>query len=460
MPGLYSRIIRPIHLAGDIVIITSSFLISYVLVFGSIDNFLITYHLALLFYYIFTWFLTSFFLGVYQLYRVTGFIGIYINLSKAFFVYAVLIVAFNGAVTALGYSRLFIISSISLSYFAIIFWRLASYLFLRYYRRIGYNFRKVVIAGYNEASMDLYEFFHSHPEHGYRFMAFFDDKEKLNPMVQGKIADIETYCESNDIDEIYCLSSALTNQQLEELIDYADKKFLRIKLIPDNLGLKFKNFKLDLYGELPVVSVRNIPLDDNFNRILKRSFDIFFSFLVCVLLLSWLIPVLAIIIKIDSRGPVFFRQMRSGLNNKDFLCFKLRTMLMTDDAHIKQARKDDTRITKIGRFLRKTSLDELPQFFNVLIGNMSVVGPRPHMLKHTEEYSLLIEKYMLRHLIKPGITGLSQVMGYRGETEDAHKMHKRVQMDIYYIENWTFLMDVRIVLQTVWNMFKGEENAA
>lgn len=460
MPGLYSKLIRPIHLLGDVVIINASFLISYFFIFHSFKDLIVNHYILLLVYYNFIWFVSAFLLGIYQLYRVTGFVGIFVSFTRTLFIYLFLIVAFNGIVTALGYSRLFIIITIASIYVLVLLWRFALFILLRVYRRSGYNFRKVVIAGFNDASLDLYDFFISHPEHGYRFMGFFDDNQKAHSQIKGSLCDIEKYCLEYDIDEIYCLSSQLNHEKLDELIDFADKNFLRIKLLPDLLGLKYKNFKLDLYGDLPVVSVRNIPLDDSLNKMVKRIFDIVFSFLVCALILSWLLPLMGLIIKLNSKGPMFFKQKRSGLNNQEFWCYKLRSMRMSHDAHTKQATKDDERITAIGRFLRKTSLDELPQFFNVLIGNMSVVGPRPHMIKHTEEYSLLIEKYMLRHLIKPGITGLSQVIGYRGETEDTHKMKKRVKMDIYYIENWTLFLDLRIVIQTVWNLIKGQENAS
>lgn len=460
MAGLYSKLIRPIHFIGDAIIINTSFLLAYYFTFPGFHDFTKNYYFVLLFYYNLAWIASSYVLNVYQLYRVTGFVGILINLARAMLFYFILIVAFNGAAITFGYSRYQIILSVSFIFVGLIVWRLTIYTLLRIYRKSGYNFRKVIVAGFNDASLDLYNFFISHPEHGYRFMGFFDEQKNSHPQIKGNLSQVEKYCIENDIDEIYCLSSELNHDQLELLIDFADKHFLRIKLLPDLLGLKYKNFKLDLYGDLPIVSVRNIPLDDTINKIVKRGFDIVFSFFICTLILSWLIPLLAVIIKLDSRGPVFFRQKRSGLNNEEFWCYKLRSMILSNDAHTKQATKEDERITSIGNFLRKTSLDEMPQFFNVFIGNMSVVGPRPHMLKHTEEYSLIIEKYMLRHLIKPGITGLSQIMGYRGTTEDSHKMKKRVKTDIYYIENWSFFLDIRIIIQTIWNILRGDKNAA
>ncbi len=184
-----------------------------------------------------------------------------------------------------------------------------------------------------------------------------------------------------------------------------------------------------------------------------------FSLFVIVFLLSWLLPLLALIIKHDSAGPVFFRQRRSGLYNDSFWCLKLRTMQVNADAHQKQATRDDCRITRVGKILRRTSLDELPQFFNVLLGNMSIVGPRPHMLKHTEEYSRIIDTFMIRHLIKPGITGLSQIRGLRGETLDSFLMRNRVKVDIFYLEKWTFFLDIKIILLTIRALIRLDKNA-
>jgi len=195
------------------------------------------------------------------------------------------------------------------------------------------------------------------------------------------------------------------------------------------------------------------------NRIVKRIFDIVFSSLVIVFILSWLFPIIYFLIKMESSGPVFFVQTRSGLNNVPFNCYKFRSMRVNKDSDTVQATKGDSRITKIGAFLRKTSLDELPQFFNVLLGNMSVVGPRPHMLSHTEQYSQLIDQFMVRHFIKPGITGWAQVTGYRGETKLVEEMLGRVEADVWYMENWSFALDLKIIFMTVFKSVYGDAKA-
>lgn len=195
------------------------------------------------------------------------------------------------------------------------------------------------------------------------------------------------------------------------------------------------------------------------SQVAKRTFDVLFALLVTVLLLSWLVPLLALLIKLDSPGSVFFRQLRTGKNGQPFWCLKLRTMRDSEHAHHQQAFRGDPRITRLGAMLRQTSLDELPQFFNVLRGEMSVVGPRPHMLTHTATYSVLIDEFMVRHTVMPGITGLAQVAGHRGETRETQAMAQRVQADLLYIQNWSLLLDLKIVLLTVFQAVKGHRNA-
>ncbi len=192
-----------------------------------------------------------------------------------------------------------------------------------------------------------------------------------------------------------------------------------------------------------------LPLEKTFNIFLKRSMDIIISALVIVLLLSWVLTLLAIFIKLTSKGPVFFIQQRSGKNNTPFACIKLRSMYVNAGANIQQAVENDPRITPAGRFIRKFSLDELPQFFNVLMGHMSIIGPRPHMVFHTENYSQQIDTYMERLTVKPGITGLSQVLGYRGEIKNQAMIANRVRLDIFYIKNWSLLLDTKVALKTV-----------
>jgi putative colanic acid biosysnthesis UDP-glucose lipid carrier transferase len=200
-------------------------------------------------------------------------------------------------------------------------------------------------------------------------------------------------------------------------------------------------------------------LDNSFHKIVKRIFDIVFSLGIIIGILSWLIPIMAIIIRLDTKGSLFFVQKRNGLNNKEFSCFKFRSMEINELADIEQVSKNDKRITRVGRFIRKTSMDELPQFFNVLLGDMSVVGPRPHMVRHTNMYAERIDKFMERHFIKPGITGLAQTKGFRGEVETDKDIINRVRYDIFYIEKWSLFLDFKIILKTIFNTLKGDKKA-
>jgi len=216
---------------------------------------------------------------------------------------------------------------------------------------------------------------------------------------------------------------------------------------------------LEFHGAVPVSKIRKEPLEKKSNRVKKRLFDIFFSLGVILFIFTWLFPILAILVKLSSKGPVFYKQRRLGRDNKDFVCWKFRSMRTDNDTVFKQATKNDPRITKIGAIMRKTNLDEMPQFINVLMGQMSVVGPRPHPLKLNDQYRDIVDKYMVRHFCLPGITGWAQVNGFRGETQTPDVMEQRIKLDVHYIENWSFWLDVRIVIKTVTNMFGKEENA-
>ena len=265
-------------------------------------------------------------------------------------------------------------------------------------------------------------------------------------------------CLDYGISEIYSTIAPEQNESIYKLIKSADDNCIRFRFVPD-LGV-FMNQKIhiDFVKEIPVLNLRREPLEDVGNRIKKRFFDVMVSSFVMIFILSWLVPLIALLIKLESKGPVFFIQARTGKDMKPFLCFKFRSMYINKHANELQAKRNDERITRIGKILRKTSLDEFPQFFNVFQGQMSIVGPRPHMLKHTEQYSHLVGQYMVRQFLKPGITGWAQVNGLRGETKTLGQMKKRVEFDLWYMENWNIYLDLRIVFMTVYNMLKGEKN--
>ena len=238
------------------------------------------------------------------------------------------------------------------------------------------------------------------------------------------------------------------SKKSKDFLRLCNKTGVRLRFVPENQQWFKNRINMESVGQLVLINPQEIPLDVFESQFFKRLFDIVFSLFVMVFILSWLVPILAILIKLNSKGPVFFVQKRTGINNKAFKCLKFRSMRVNKDSDVKQAVEGDKRITALGNFLRKSSMDELPQFFNVFLGQMSVVGPRPHMLKHTEQYSQLIERYLVRHYIKPGITGWAQVSGYRGETDELWKMKKRVQYDMNYLENWNFWWDIKIIFMT------------
>jgi putative colanic acid biosysnthesis UDP-glucose lipid carrier transferase len=347
--------------------------------------------------------------------------------------------------------------------FLLLSWKTIFLLHRKNKRHLWTNFNKIAIIGAGPVGADLLSYFKENPQFGYAVDAVFDDDLEIGIKhgtdVKGKISECLNYVLANDIKEIYC---ALPDNQLSKvkpLMLEADKHLLRFRLVPYIQNFWGKAIIADSCGFLPILTHRQEPLESKANEILKRIFDIVFSSLVIIFILSWLLPVLAVLVKLDSKGPVIFKQLRSGKNGKPFYCLKLRTMLVNDDADNRQARKDDKRITRVGSILRKTSLDELPQFFNVLYGEMSVVGPRPHMIKHTEDYSIEIQHFMARHFVTPGITGWAQVNGYRGETKESGLMNKRVEADIWYLENWSIILDIRIVFLTIWKMLRGDESA-
>lgn len=457
MPGLYSKYIKPIHAIGDASAIVISFIVSYVLLHGN-TGFPTGRTLEFLLFSILAWFVCTSILSSYKFYRVSKTTSVALNALKVVLLYILLIEA-SLNITNAELNRQFLLLEYSLLAFLVISWRMTVVVSLRYARRKGYNYKRVIIVGFSKTALDLKRFFNTRPEHGYRFLGFFDDQNYGKPGVVGQFGDIQKFVLENEVDEIYCSPYKLEKNQIVQLLDFVDSNLVRMKFLPEPGELPQRQMKVDFYDLMPILIFRSIPLDDVLNKLIKRTFDIIFSLTVIFLVLLWLLPILGILIKIGSKGPVFFRQDRSGLDNKKFKCWKLRTMYINDDAHSRQAARQDSRITPIGAFLRRTSLDELPQFFNVLIGNMSVVGPRPHMLQHTEHYSRIVDKFMVRHFIKPGITGLSQIRGFRGDTSEVHQMRGRVKLDIFYLENWSFILDVKIIVYTVLNIFNGEENA-
>lgn len=336
---------------------------------------------------------------------------------------------------------------------------------LKFVRTRGFNYRKVVIVGANALGQRMNRILSKDLNYGYRVVGFFDDEydeTEIAPPVLGKLDEVEHYLAHHKIDELYVALHIDKIDVINTLTRLCERYMVRIRYIPDfQQYTKTNRVEVSFYGNgnIPVLMLRKEPLEIPLHRIAKKIFDIFFSLFVIVFIFSWLFPIIIFFIKINSSGPVFFIQNRSGRDNQSFPCYKFRTMYVNNEADSTQATKNDKRITKVGAFLRKTSLDEMPQFFNVLLGNMSVVGPRPHMLSHTERYAELIDNFLVRHYAKPGITGWAQVNGFRGETKELTDMEGRVEHDIWYIENWSFILDIRIIWKTFAQVFTGDKKA-
>jgi putative colanic acid biosynthesis UDP-glucose lipid carrier transferase len=331
-------------------------------------------------------------------------------------------------------------------------------------RKSGKGIRNLLIIGVGEVAANFHNLVQKNPDFGYDFIGYLDDKN--NPAkgdkILGGINDLEKVIVEKSIEEVVIALPDYAASLMDGIIKICNKNALRTHIIPDYFRFLSKKFKISMIGNFPVISVRNEPLEEIHWRVLKRIFDIIFSLTFLVLVYSWLYPVIAIFLKKDSKGPVIFKQDRIGVKNKKFLCYKFRTLFTEkkDNDRFVPVMNDDPRITKFGSFLRRSNLDELPQFINVLKGQMSVVGPRPHAIPYDDKYGLIVEDIRLRHNVKPGITGWAQVHGLRGDTfseeENARRTIKRIEHDIWYIENWSFWLDIQIIILTIWQMIKGD----
>lgn len=441
--GRYSGYLRPFSYAVDLLIIN---VLAYYLILVKTDfnNYQLFISLV--------WVITALNIGFYDVYRFTKGVEVLEKIVKQYFIFIVLNFAYLGFFLK-QFDPSQMLKFVTFAILIITFCKLFVYYFLKKYRVVyGGNFRKVIVIGKHKNIYPLLDFFTENPDYGYKLIKTFDFKTDA-------ISDCLDFAAANGIDEIYGALSDLNDIQKNHLVDFTDNNLKVLKFLPDSTEILSQNLIVDFYGYIPIISLRRIPLDDPFNQIVKRGFDILFSLAIIILILSWLAPLLGFLIKLESKGPLFFRQKRNGLNYKEFNCYKFRSMQLNEIADLEQVSKNDVRITRTGRFIRKTSIDELPQFINVLRGEMSVVGPRPHMVSHTEMYAKSIDKFMVRHFIKPGITGLAQTNGFRGEVESKDDITNRVKFDIFYVENWSLLIDIKIIIITIINTIRGEDKA-
>lgn len=463
--GRYSWLLRPILISYDVLVV-----IILATVFIDFQTFGMSYwslsfiqSKASIFvvYTLTMWLISAYSIKFYNVYRYTTLLNIFGLLIKQFLAFFIIVFAFIGFYRGIDTDKVTIVKYLLSTITMVGIVKLLMFYGLKQYRQIlNGNHRNVLIIGDSKGARDLQRFFIKKPKYGYDLLGFYGNT-KANHL-KGTIKDAEDYLSSNNsIDEIYCAMDKLSENEINSFVKYAELNKCNIKFIPKTDNFFSKRLKTDFYNYLPVFSMQEVSLNKPINRILKRIFDLIFSIIVIICILPWVSIILFVLIKLESKGPLFFRHKRNGINYKEFDCYKFRTLRKNSDKAKDFVREKDTRVTKIGRFLRRTSLDELPQFINVFLGEMSVVGPRPHMLLYTEAYSKKIDTYsfIFRHNVKPGITGMAQIKGFRGEIKTDEDIVNRIKYDIFYIENWSIILDINIIGKTIVSVIKGDEKA-
>ena len=435
-----------------LVYLIDSILIYLFVVHFNIENMALTTSI-----FVVSWFFISYFSDFYAISRNTRLAQLIAKTIKQVSIFDLFVISYFHFLE-LQFPNRWLVKNLLLINLSFFLAKFLVYVLLKLYRSKGGNLRKYVIIGVNSETEKFKDILEERKDYGYTFDQYFG-KSNTSIKTYGDIDSLFPYLEENTIDVIFCSLKECSDSQIKEIVNFADDRFIDVKFIPDNKEILGKHLKVDYFEYFPILAMRKSPLDKPVNKILKRSFDIVFSALVIVGILSWLMPIIGLIIKWESKGPILFKQLRNGINYEPFNCYKFRSMRPNNLADLKQVSKGDNRITKVGGILRKTSLDELPQFFNVFLGDMSVVGPRPHMIKENERFLQRVDKFMTRHYVKPGITGMAQVKGYRGEVRTGEDIQNRLKYDLFYIENWSFWLDIKIILYTVLDVIRGDEKA-
>jgi len=455
----FNKYFPPLFIAGELIIVTTLFFISLYIAFGSfkLEQPYITAFLA----YSGIWPVLSSISRDFKIGRAVSYYNTFKRAFTSVFIFVSIISLLWLFLAEDAIDRHFITSLILLLFVWLTIYRVSVHLILDRYRTFGGNIRNTVIIGYDELGFKLYDLLKRKPHYGIRckgiFSANANSSIKSNYPLTGILEDFYNL-DVSELDSIY-VSDRLDKKAKDKLIQFADGYAKRVKLLPEFKTDLLKTFVLRRYESVPVIDINNLPLDGLVNRVVKRSFDLVFSLMVTVFILSWMWPLFGLVIKLESRGPVFFKQYREGKDGSRFLCLKFRTMVKNEQADTHWAARNDPRTTKFGSFLRRTSLDEFPQFLNVIIGQMSIVGPRPHPLSLNETYKTRVEKFAKRHESRPGVTGLAQAMGYRGEINEFYQMNSRVKLDRFYLQNWSFLLDIKIIFLTVLGIIKGQDKA-
>jgi len=457
----YSRSFKFFLLGIDLILFNIAYLLAYLVRWERGMNISDDYFYLLGLFNI-VWVIVALYNNIYFLSKLRSLRKATLNLVKSILLHLLLVsIIFVSLKVSEDYSRLFLFYAYSFGFTLILLLRIGYALTIKYYYRNDYNVKKAVIVGTSKAAKRLYDYFQDDVSSNYRFQGFFDDHPNgqcPKEYVLGGLDEVEDYCLKNEINEIYYAKDLTDSKLINRLTDFTDTNFIYFHFVPDFRGLHKSKLDITFLRDVPIINYTKAPLEGFFNRMVKRTFDIFFSLGVIIFVFPFIYPLIALLIKLESKGPVLFKQLRPGKGNKLFKCYKFRTMKVNKDTEL-QATKYDPRITKIGAFLRKTSLDEFPQFLNVLQGKMSIVGPRPNLISQLEYYSKEIEKYSFRHFTTPGITGYAQVNGFRGETKDLALMKKRVEYDAWYIENWSLSLDIKIIFLTVWKLAVGDKMA-
>ena len=408
------------------------------------------------------WLLLSFFLRNYADKTIMSFEAFTKRTIQVYLLWIIFVMFYLFFSRELEISRLFVITTMGSFGIGLLINRFIYLGIHTYFRNSDYFVKRVIILGYNETAKKLAKYFEEDGVNT-QLIGYIENDENVQELshypVLSNVDDTIQIAKKLNVQEIFSTITPEQNKEIYSLMHQSEKECIRFKIVPNLSIFITREVHIEYFGELPILSLRRDPLEDVGNRIKKRSLDIVVSFLAIVFVLSWLMPLLGLTIFIESGFPIFFKQLRTGKNKKPFYCWKFRSMKANNEANLKQATPNDNRITRVGKFLRKSSLDEFPQFINVFKGEMSLIGPRPHMIKHTSDYSKVVDDYMVRQFIKPGITGWAQINGYRGEITNPEQIKMRVDKDLWYLENWTLWLDIQILFLTVYYLFKGDKKA-
>jgi putative colanic acid biosysnthesis UDP-glucose lipid carrier transferase len=455
--------IYSLKLTLDLVLLNIVFIISGIL--AQSLNILLhkNYLFILLFILNFIWYFSANVLTLYEDLDSPGLSYQFFKIVKSVFIQALACISFIFITKENLFTRNFIVYFSALLTAAVFIRLIVFKKVFSYLKSSGKYLRNLIIIGAGELGNKFLEMIKSNPEYGYNFVGFVTShsEKESDKYVIGNIRDLSTIIPAYAIEEAVIALPNTDFALTDEIIKTCNKNAVRAFIIPDYFKFLSKKFSISRLGSLPIITVRNEPLEEIQWQFVKRTFDFTISLLACIAVLSWLFPIIFILQKMLSRGPIFYNQDRIGKENKMFRCFKFRTMYMNSDAKkYTPTENDDPRVTKFGRFLRKSNLDELPQIINVLIGNMSLVGPRPHSPAFNNIYKEIVDEIKLRQLVKPGITGWAQVNGLRGDVQDEEankvRISKRIEADLWYIENWSLGLDIQIIFLTVWQMLRGK----